>query len=154
MTNLRKKKKKSTTTNKHTNNIQSWQCSIPRLDGVPSNLIQGVASLPVVGVGSRWALRSLPTWAILWYVKEAAFETTNGRSYCPDENMKKGNSENCKYYRFAPPFSHHINNVGINVHKSVYFKCLRTRGIVKLTHSFAKSLNSSLCLQQLMRNVK
>lgn len=151
MTNLRKKKKKKKT---HTNNIQSWQCSIPRLDGDPSNLIQGVASLPVVGVGSRWALRSLLTWSILWYVKEAAFETANGRSYRPDENMKKGNSKNCKYYRFAPPFSHHINNVGINVCRSVYFKCLRTRGIVKLTRSFAKSLNSSLCLQQLMRNVK
>lgn len=153
MTNLRKKKKINN--NKQTHKQYSKLTVFNTKAGWgPEQPDPGVASLPVVGVGSRWALRSLPTWAILWYVKEAAFETTNGRSYCPDENMKKGNSENCKYYRFAPPFSHHINNVGINVHKSVYFKCLRTRGIVKLTHSFAKSLNSSLCLQQLMRNVK
>lgn len=78
--------------------------------------------------------------------KEAAFEITNDRNYCPKENMTKTNSEDCTYHKFAP-FSHYINNIKINVHKSVCFKCLRIREIVKLTCIFAKSLIPALCFQ-------
>lgn len=36
--------------------------------------------------------------------KEAAFEITNDRNYCPKENMTKTNSEDCTYHKFAPCF--------------------------------------------------
>lgn len=64
---------------------------------------------------------------------------------------EKKTSEDCKYYKFSP-FSHYINDIKINVHQSVYFKCLRTRDVGKVTCSFAKSLISALCFQQLMKN--
>lgn len=63
------------------------------------SLLSGLNNFP-----TPLLLQSMKNKKTKFKTKEAAFEITNDRNYCPKENMTKTNSENCIYHKFAPCF--------------------------------------------------